>query len=412
MENHHHQQYHYHYCSEPCPEQDKPLFLLDALYCEEDQRWEEEEEEGGGVVEDRREEDCLRNGRKRSSLLPLLLLAQDLLWEDEELLFLFSKEEAQREEWGLATGHSVCSGSVSQVRGESVEWMLRASAHHSFSALTAMLSIDYLDRFLSRFRLQSNKPWMIQLVAVACLSLAAKVEETHVPLLLDLQVGETRYLFEAKAIQRMELLVLSTLRWKMHPVTPLSFLDHIIRRLGLKNGVHWEFFRRCEALLLSAVSDPRSVDYLPSVLATATMLRIIEEVEPCDHMDYKSQLLRVLRMDKEKVEGCYQLIKAIISKAQIVSKSVIKRKLDQIQGSSSSAATETSPNTSEHDISSDCSCNFTSPSSPPSHEGLLRRPLVKRTRVQVLEMSSPCNSSSSNLSTLSRVFVETVSSPR
>jgi hypothetical protein len=29
---------------------------------------------------------------------------------------------------------------------------------------------------------------MTQLAAVACLSLAAKMEETHVPLLLDLQV--------------------------------------------------------------------------------------------------------------------------------------------------------------------------------------------------------------------------------
>lgn len=67
-------------------------------------------------------------------------------------------------------------------------------------------------------------------------------------------MGEAKYVFEAKAIQRMELLVLSMLRWKMHPVTPLSFLDHIIRRLGLKSEAHWEFFRRCEALLLSVLS--------------------------------------------------------------------------------------------------------------------------------------------------------------
>ncbi|KAJ0089654.1 hypothetical protein Patl1_14750 [Pistacia atlantica] len=39
----------------------------------------------------------------------------------------------------------------------------------------------------------------------------------------------------------MELLLLSALKWKMHLVTPLSFLDHIIRRLGLKNNLHWEF---------------------------------------------------------------------------------------------------------------------------------------------------------------------------
>lgn len=65
---------------------------------------------------------------------------------------------------------------------------------------------------------------------------------------------DTKYVFEAKTIQRMELLVLSTLQWKMHPVTPLSFLDHIIRRLGLKTHLHWEFLWRCERLLLSVVS--------------------------------------------------------------------------------------------------------------------------------------------------------------
>lgn len=58
-------------------------------------------------------------------------------------------------------------------------------------------------------------------------------------------------MFDAKTIQKMELLVLSTLEWKMNPVTPLSFLDQIIRRLGLKNHLHWEFLRRCEALVLS-----------------------------------------------------------------------------------------------------------------------------------------------------------------
>ncbi|KAK4795293.1 hypothetical protein SAY86_013287 [Trapa natans] len=346
-----------HYSSEPNQEQEKPLFLLNALYCEEGQRW-EEEQEGGGMVENGLEEDCLGNGRKPSSLLPILLFSQDLLWEDEELLSLFSKEEALPQEWGLASADS-----ISLVRGDSVEWMLRASAHYGFSALTSVLSINYLDLFLSRFRLQSDKPWMIQLVAVACLSLAAKVEETYVPLLLDLQVGDVRYLFKAKTIQKMEVLVLSTLRWKMHPVTPLSFLDHIIRRLGLWGGVHWEFFRRCEVGLLYVVSDPRSVGYLPSVLGTATMLGTMEEMEPCNHMDYKSQLLSVLPMDKEKLEGCYQLIKGIIPpEAEIVSKSVIssnKRKFDQIEGSLSSDATGKTSNTSKHCIFSDWSLKIT-----------------------------------------------------
>lgn len=71
---------------------------------------------------------------------------------------------------------------------------------------------------------------------------------------MEMQVEGTKYVFESKTIQRMELLVLSGLQWRMNPVTPVSFLDHIIRRLGLKSYVHWEFLTSCENLLLSLVS--------------------------------------------------------------------------------------------------------------------------------------------------------------
>nr|GMD87673.1 cyclin-D3-1-like [Ipomoea batatas] len=138
-------------------------------------------------------------------------------------------------------------------RTEAVHWILKVTSYYGFSALTPILAVNYLDRFLSTLDYKKDEPWMIQLAAVTCLSLAAKVEEIHVPLLLDFQVEDAKYVFEAKTIQRMELLVLSTLKWRMNPVTPLSFLDHIIRRLGLKNHLHWEFFRRCECLLLSLI---------------------------------------------------------------------------------------------------------------------------------------------------------------
>ena len=80
------------------------------------------------------------------------------------------------------------------------------------------------------------------------------------------QVEESKFVFEAKTIQRMELLVLSTLQWKMNPVTPLSFIDHIIRRLGWKTRLHWEFLWKCERLLLCVISGKQinkfSIHYL------------------------------------------------------------------------------------------------------------------------------------------------------
>ncbi|KAA8537792.1 hypothetical protein F0562_027628 [Nyssa sinensis] len=298
--------------------------ILDALYCEEE-HWEEGESENY-FVEEEEEESYYSNS---INIKPPFLLEQDLFWEDEELSSLFSKEQQNHLYNVLETNPSLVDA-----RREAVEWMLKVHAHYSFSALTAVIAMNYLDRFLFSFHFQREKPWMIQLAAVTCLSLAAKVEETQVPLLLDLQVEETRYVFEAKTIQRMEILVLSTLQWKMNPVTPLSFLDYITRRLGLKNHLCWEFLKRCECLILSIISDFRFLCYLPSVIATAAMLHVISTVMPCMGEEYQTQLLCILGIDKDKVEDCCKLIKASIVLGGIgIGQRSNKRKFRSIPGS-------------------------------------------------------------------------------
>ncbi|KAG2704578.1 hypothetical protein I3760_05G009600 [Carya illinoinensis] len=299
---------------------------LDSLYCEEE-RWVEEGEVLQGESE-RETYGSQNNNFNKPSLLPLRLSEQDLFWEDEELLSLFSKEQKQAHlDYSIV---ETDSNTISVARREAVEWMLKVQVYYGFSIPTAILAINYLDRFLTSLHIQRDKPGLIQLVAVACLSLAAKVEETQVPLLLDLQVEGTKYVFEAKNIQRMELLVLATLQWKMQPVTPLSFIDHVIRRIRLKTHLHLEFLRRCERLLLSVVSGSRFVGYLPSVLATATMMHVIYQVEPCNHIEYENQLLGVLEISKEKVNNCYNLI-AELSKADNCDYyNLHKRKYEQI----------------------------------------------------------------------------------
>ncbi|KAI3789276.1 hypothetical protein L2E82_02068 [Cichorium intybus] len=211
-------------------------------------------------------------------------------------------------------------------RKEAVDWILTVKSHFGFTHLTAILAINYLDKFLSSLHFQKDKPWMIQLLAVTCLSLAAKVEQTEVPSLLDLQVVETQYLFEPKNIQKMELLVMATLKWRMNPVTPISFLDHIVRRLGLKTHLLGDFFKKCEDLILSLVSDSRFVGYQPSVLATATMLHVIDQVDLFNSVDYQIQLLDVLKTTKEKVKECHEMIMAASHPCSINPK---KRKLEE-----------------------------------------------------------------------------------
>ncbi|RRT59182.1 hypothetical protein B296_00009232 [Ensete ventricosum] len=248
------------------------LSLLDHLYCQEDNL----------ELEDERLESVLPLTEDRETERYVLLAAE--AEDDEEWAEVLSSLAAKE---GEALGELVphgCGGEsyLPSARKAAVEWVARAAATYAFSALTAVLAVNYLDRcFLScaagggLLRLRDGKPWMGRLAAMACLSLAAKVEETRDPFLLDLQVpappeasveeDEGEFVFESKTIRRMELLVLSALGWRMNPVTPLSFIHHVLPRLfsKAKNADSpatavvvriQTVMRRCEAALLSVIA--------------------------------------------------------------------------------------------------------------------------------------------------------------
>ncbi|KAI8009881.1 Cyclin-D3-1 [Camellia lanceoleosa] len=163
-------------------------------------------------------------------------------WDDDELVSLISKEK---------------------------ETHLDQSVLNSDESL--MVAMRESIKFISRLLFQREKPWMSQLVVVACLSLVAKVEVTQVPLLLPPSI--------------MELLLLYTLQWKMNPMTPLSFVDQIVRRFGFKTDLHLEFLFGC---------------YLPSILAVTTMLHVIMEFESSNVLDCQNELMDVIKMSKFK----------------------------------------------------------------------------------------------------------------
>ncbi|OIW14891.1 hypothetical protein TanjilG_30610 [Lupinus angustifolius] len=343
------------------------------LYCSEEQ-W----EENIGLNELLEYNECVSDSTtstiinsNKISNYPLTLLEQDMFWDDEELTSLLAKEQLNPLHTCIERD-TVLEGA----RVEAVLWILRVNAHYSFSALTAILAVNYLDRFLFSFRFETRKPWMIHLSAVACISLAAKVEETQVPLLLDLQVEDSKYLFEAKTIKRMEILVLSTLGWKMNPPTPLSFLEYIIRRLGLKNDFNlcFEFLKRCESLLISLIPDTRFMSYLPSELATATIMHVINSVEPSLGAEYINQLLGILGTNKEKIDECCKVMLEVCS-AYEQRKQWNKRKFGSIPSSPSGVMDVSFSSDSSND-------SWALSTSAPASVSSSPEPLFKKTRTQ------------------------------
>ncbi|KAL2539638.1 Cyclin-D4-2 [Abeliophyllum distichum] len=55
----------------------------------------------------------------------------------------------------------------------------------------------------------------------------------YVPLLLDLQTLEPIFAFDPKSIQRMELRVMATLKWRLHSITPFDYLHYFISKISL-----------------------------------------------------------------------------------------------------------------------------------------------------------------------------------
>ncbi|XP_019422652.1 PREDICTED: cyclin-D3-2-like isoform X3 [Lupinus angustifolius] len=265
----------------------------------------EEHSRPNSIIEEEFESDNNDSTLVKSPSLRLILLDNDMFKEEhQELLSLLSKQRHTL----LCSYTNVAPLVEVPLRYDAVMWISKVSVIHGFTALTTVLAVNYFDRFITSLRFQMDKPWITHLTAVACLSLAAKMEETHVPLLLDLQVMESRFLFEAKSIQRMELLVLSTLKWRMNPVTPISFIEHFVRRFGLKSPLHWEFLRRSERVLLSVIADSRVMSFLPSTLAAATMIHVIKDIDPFNAMECRTQLLALLKTAEEQVDECYKLI--------------------------------------------------------------------------------------------------------
>ncbi|KAI3508848.1 hypothetical protein L1887_23868 [Cichorium endivia] len=190
-------------------------------------------------------------------------------------------------------------------RREAVEWITKVHAHFNFGPLSAYLSINYLDRFLAVYELPA-KSWTMQLLAIACLSLAAKMEETEVPLVLDLQVGRSKFVFEAKTIQKMELLVLTTLKWRMQAVTPFSFIDDFLVKVNGGQPTSKSTILRSTQLILCLIKGTEFLKFRPSEIATAVAINIVGSTQnfPMFLNVNKEMVLECLEMLKELSGGC------------------------------------------------------------------------------------------------------------
>lgn len=232
---------------------------------------------------------------------------------------------------------------IKSARSEAIAWFLNMRDFFGFRFQTVYLSVTYVDRFLSTRSIASQESWVIPLLSVACLSLAAKMEECSVPSLSEFQLEE--YEFESKVIQRMELLVLSTLGWRLGSITPFAYIQHFIAKLSnesskcdlvpraveliytLMRGNHLSIscsVHIISILILFLTAEMYLTDLRPSVIAASAALTAADKRLSRKDVELKiNSICSAEFFDLDDVCSCYSVMQELQMKCGNISNAKI-----------------------------------------------------------------------------------------
>lgn len=236
---------------------------------------------------------------------------QDLEFPDyQESITVFMEEESYS--IPISQSESVNASA----RQESIAWILKVQAFYSFEALTAYLAVNYMDRFLASRSLPQANGWPMQLLSIACLSLAAKMEEPLVPSLVDLQVEGTKYIFVPQTVRRMELLVLTTLDWRLRSITPFTFFHFFASKVDPSSNYIGFLISRATRIILTTIQEISVLHYMPSSVAVASILHAATEIPSLSVITPENAASWCQGLRKDRIIGCYQLMGKLVMVGQ------------------------------------------------------------------------------------------------
>nr|GLL48944.1 cyclin-D5-2-like [Ipomoea trifida] len=219
---------------------------------------------------------CLQGGEDTNKLITSAAEEED---EDEYIQRLVEREISID---GLQRDLFISGPWIQEARLDAIKYILGTGGLFGFSIQTAYLSVTYLDQFLSRRSIDGEKDWAIKLLSMACLSLAAKMEECRVPSLSEYPMEG--YNFETKLLQRMELLVLNALEWRMGLITPFAFTRYFVVKFSencrgnaqspIDQGA---VVSRSMEIMSRVMGDIKLMSYRSSVLAAAATLLALDQ---------------------------------------------------------------------------------------------------------------------------------------
>lgn len=253
------------------------------------------------------------SGEDSSAVFSLLDSDESPEYSSEDMDSVATLFEDERDLHGVMNSTPSPQSTIdSSLRADSVSWILKVTRYHGFQPLTAYVAVNYFDRFLYSHHLPKLEGWSLQLLSVACLSIAAKMEEAVVPSLLDLQIEAAKFIFEPRNVQRMELLVLCALDWRLRCISPFCYLGFFASKID-PSGIYIGFLKSmAKDIILSTIQESSFNEHRPSCVAASSIIIAANDLPKFSHITPQHAVTWSNGLiHKDNIMSCYQMIQKI-----------------------------------------------------------------------------------------------------
>uniref|UniRef100_UPI0037E9A8FA G1/S-specific cyclin-E1 n=1 Tax=Semicossyphus pulcher TaxID=241346 RepID=UPI0037E9A8FA len=174
-----------------------------------------------------------------------------------------------------------------KMRAILLDWLMEVSEVYKLHRETYHLAQDYFDRFMATQRNVFKST--LQLIGIACLFIAAKVEEMYPPKIYQFAYVTDDACSEDEILS-MEVIIMKELKWSLSPQTPISWLNVYMQVAYLKETDELliprypqETFIQITELLDLCMLDMRCLEFSNGVLAASALfhfssLELVENV--------------------------------------------------------------------------------------------------------------------------------------
>ncbi|GKV30869.1 hypothetical protein SLEP1_g39641 [Rubroshorea leprosula] len=229
--------------------------------------------------------------------------------EFDSITALFSAEFDHMSSHGFAQSLKT-SDILASFRQEAIALFFQMQYSCNFDPFTTYLAVNYMDRFISRKDIAQCKPWILRLLVISCLSLAAKMREKDFS---SLDFQKEGFIFDIQTIQRMELLILDALNWRMRSITPFSFLCFFMSLFKLKDPPFTQALKaRATSIIFKTQMEINLFAFKPSTMAASALLLASHDLFPLQFPSFKSSIFSCEYVYKENLLTCFNAMQEMV----------------------------------------------------------------------------------------------------